>query len=246
MEILRKDKRRFDQLRPIKITRNVNKYALGSTLIEMGDTKVLCCVSMEEKVPLFLKNTGKGWLTAEYGMMPLSCPERIMRANFSSGRNMEIQRLIGRALRSVVHFKNIGERTLRIDCDVIQADGGTRTAAINGAFISLVDALSVLNKRNMLTIPVLKDYISAVSVGIVDGECYLDLSYKEDSIAQVDFNVVMNGSGEFIELQGTAEGISFSKTRLDEIISLAGKGIKEIIAIQKDMLKDEIKSLLGK
>ncbi|MCL4377036.1 MAG: ribonuclease PH [Actinobacteria bacterium] len=246
MEILRKDKRRFDQLRPIKITRNVNKYALGSALIEMGDTKVLCCVSMEEKVPLFLKNTGSGWLTAEYGMMPLSCPERIMRTSYSSGRNMEIQRLVGRALRSIVYLKNLGEKTLWIDCDVIQADGGTRTAAINGSFIALVDALYVLNKRNILAIPALKDYISAISVGIVNGECYLDLSYSEDSIAQVDFNVVMNGRGEFVELQGTAEGASFSKELLDKIIALAGNGIKEIITIQKDTLKDEIKSLLGK
>lgn len=246
MEILRKDNRKFGQLRPIKITRNVNKYAYGSALIEMGDTKVLCCVSMEEKVPSFLKNTGSGWLTAEYGMMPLSCPERIMRANYSSGRNKEIQRLIGRALRSVMYLKNLGEKTLWVDCDVIQADGGTRTAAINGGFIALVDALCVLNKKNVLKIPVLKDYVSAISVGIVNGEDYLDLSYSEDSMAQVDFNVVMNGNGEFVELQGTAEGTFFSKERLDNLIALAGSGIKEIIEIQKNLLKDEIKNLLGK
>jgi ribonuclease PH len=246
MEILRKDNRKCDQLRTIKITRNVNKYALGSALIEMGDTKVLCCVSMEEKVPLFLKNTGSGWLTAEYGMMPLSCPDRIMRTNYSSGRNMEIQRLVGRSLRSIVYLKNLGERTLWVDCDVIQADGGTRTAAINGGFFALVDALSLLNKRNILKMSVLKDYISAISVGIVNGEFYLDLSYNEDSIAQVDFNVVMNGHGEFVELQGTAEGISFSQNQLEKLISLANKGIKEIITIQKDILKDEIKGLLCK
>jgi len=246
MEILRKDSRKFDELRPIKITRNVNKYALGSALCEMGDTKVLCCVSVEEKVPLFLRNTGTGWLTAEYGMIPLSCPERIIRTSFSSGRNMEIQRLIGRALRSVVYLKNLGERTLWIDCDVIQADGGTRTTAINGAFIALADALSALNKKKVLTLPVLKSHLAAVSVGIINREHYLDLAYNEDSMAQVDFNVVMNGKGEFVEIQGAAEGICFSKGQLDKIIALASKGIDELINIQKETLKDEIKNLLGK
>jgi ribonuclease PH len=245
MNEMRKDGRTADQLRRVKITRNIVKHAIGSALVEMGDTKVICCVSMEEKVPQFLRNSGTGWLTAEYGMLPASTPERTQRMPYPAGRNQEIQRLIGRALRSVINLKHFGERTLWVDCDVLQADGGTRTAAINGAFCALVDALVFMKQRNILMLPVLRDCLAAVSVGIVGNHQYLDLCYAEDSIAQVDFNVVMTGKGEFVEIQGSAEGTFFSRKSLDSILALAEKGITEIISLEKTILKDELQILAG-
>ena len=245
MNDTRKDGRGPDELRQMKITRNVVKHAIGSALAEMGDTKVMCCVSIEDKVPLFLRNSGSGWLTAEYGMLPASTPERVQRTNNLGGRSQEIQRLIGRALRSVLNLKHFGERTFWVDCDVLQADGGTRTAAINGAFCALVDALVYLKQRNMLMLPVLRDCLAAVSVGIVSGQHYLDLCYAEDSVAQVDFNVVMTGKGEFVEVQGSAEGTFFSRKSLDQLLASAEKGIKEIIALQRTILKNELNILSG-
>lgn len=241
----RKDGRMPDQLRQINITRNISKYAIGSVLVEMGETKVLCCITCEEKVPLFLQDTGQGWITAEYGMLPASTPERNLRTNSQSGRSQEIKRMIGRVLRAAINLRNIGERTFIVDCDVIQADGGTRTASINGAFCALVDALVQMKKKNLIKLPVLKDFIGAVSVGIVNGKMYLDLNYSEDSIAQVDFNVVMNSKGEFVEIQGAAEGMFFSHNELGSLIKLAEKGISEIIEIEKIFLKNEIQILSG-
>lgn len=241
----RKDGRQADQLRDINITRSITKYSIGSVIIEMGETKVLCCATLEDKVPQFLQGTGSGWITAEYGMLPASTPERSLRNNSQSGRSQEIRRMIGRALRAAVNLRNIGERTIIVDCDVIQADGGTRTASINGAFCAVVDGLVQMKKRNLITLPVLKDWIAAVSVGIVNGNIYLDLNYSEDSMAQVDFNVVMNSNGNFIEIQGAAEGMSFSRNELDALISVAEKGIKQIIEIEKEFLKNEFQILSG-
>jgi len=242
---LRKDGRQWNQLRNIVITRNICKYAIGSTIIEMGETKVLCCVTIEDKVPPFLKGSGTGWLTAEYGMLPVSTPERNQRTNSQSGRSQEIRRMIGRVLRSTINLKNLGERTIIVDCDVLQADGGTRTASINGAFCALVDALVQMKKRNILTLPILKDCIGAISVGIVNGNKYLDLNYYEDSMAQVDFNVVMNSKSEFVEIQGAAEGMFFTKSELDQLLEIAKNGIKEIIEIEKNILKNELQTLSG-
>ncbi|MCM8759431.1 MAG: ribonuclease PH [Candidatus Omnitrophica bacterium] len=241
----RKDGRQPDELRHINITRNVSKYALGSVLIEMGDTRVLCCATIEDKVPPFLQGTGNGWITAEYGMLPVSTPERILRTNSQSGRSQEIRRMIGRALRAAVNLRNIGERTIIVDCDVIQADGGTRTASINGSFCAVVDTLVQMKRRNLITLPVLRSCIGAVSVGIVNGNKYLDLNYSEDSMAQLDFNVVMNNKGNFIEIQGAAEGMDFSFNELSELISIAEKGIKKIIKIEEEFLKNELQILSG-
>jgi len=241
----RKDGRLPDQLRPIRITRNISKYAVGSVLIEMGETKVLCCVTVEDRVPPFLQGTGSGWVTAEYGMLPASTPERNPRTSNQTGRSQEIRRMIGRVLRAAVNLKNIGERTLIIDCDVIQADGGTRTASINGAFCAIVDALVQMKKKNLLMLPVLRECIGAVSVGLVNGNKYLDLNYSEDSIAQVDFNVVMNSKGEFVEIQGAAEGMFFSRNELDQLLVIAQKGINEIIETEKNLLKNELQILSG-
>ncbi len=245
MEMKRRGNRAFDQIREIKITRNFIKYALGSCLIEMGDTKVVCSVNVEDRVPLFLKGTDSGWLTAEYSLLPSSTSERVSRNSNFTGRSQEIQRMIGRSLRGILDVKKIGERTLWVDCDVLQADGGTRAAAVTGGFVALVEALSKLRKAHLIKIPLLRDYLAAISVGIVYGQKIVDLDYSEDSAASVDFNFAMTGKGEFIEIQGTAEGYPFSEKELTELLKLAGKGIKDVIEVQKRILKDEIEFLLG-
>ena len=232
----RPDGRKNRELRKIIIRKSFLKNAYGSCLIEMGDTKVLCTATVEEKVPQFLKKEGKGWLIAEYGMLPASCSERIPREASKgkpSGRTQEIQRLIGRSLRAVVDLKKLGERTVWIDADVIQGDGGTRTAAITGSFIALAEAVEKLRKGGILASSPLKDYVAAVSVGIVDAKPALDLCYQEDSKAEVDMNVVMTGSGKFVEVQGTAEGEPYSKKEMDGLLVLAAEGIREIVEIQK-------------
>ncbi len=229
--------RKNNQLRKIKVTKDYNKHAEGSCLIEFGDTKVICTASVEESVPPFLKGKGKGWVTAEYGMLPRSTNTRMHREKAaSSGRTMEIQRLIGRSLRAVVDTQKLGERTIKIDCDVIQADGGTRTASITGGFIALTLALLKIKKQGLIQKIPLNDYVAAISVGIFEGELRLDLNYEEDSKAEMDMNVVMVGQGQFVEVQGTAEGKPFSKLEMDKLLDLAKKGIKELIGVQKKVL----------
>ena len=236
--MVRQDGRGPQVLRKVKVTRHYLKHAEGSCLIEVGDTKVICSASIEESVPPFLKNSGTGWVTAEYGMLPRSCGSRINRDRQKAGRIFEIQRLVGRSLRSVIEMKELGERSITLDCDVIQADGGTRTASITGSFIALVDALAVLKKKGLISrIPVL-DFVAATSVGIVDGQMLLDLNYEEDSKAEVDMNVVMVSSGNFVEVQGTAERKPFSKAQMDAMLEVAKKGILDLIAMQKDLLKE--------
>lgn len=233
---MRADGRRPDELRPVRITRNYLKFAEGSVLIELGNTKVICTASIEDKVPQFLKDKGQGWVTAEYSMLPRSTDVRTARASSIGkvgGRTHEIQRIIGRSLRSVVDLEALGERTIWVDCDVIQADGGTRTAAITGGYICLADALGYAQSVGMITKSPLRDYIAAVSVGVVDGEPVLDLSYEEDFKADVDMNVVMNSRGEFVEIQGTAEGPPFGKDRLERMLGLAASGIGELIRVLK-------------
>lgn len=232
----RMDGRRADQLRKVYIKKNYMKSAHGSCLIQFGDTRVVCTAMVEENVPSFLRNSGKGWVTAEYGMLPGSCAQRIRR-NQSSGRIYEIQRLIGRSLRSVVEMDQLGERTIKIDCDVIQADGGTRTAAITGGFIALALALQKIKKEKLITRIPLKDQVAAISVGVCEGNALLDLRYEEDSQAEVDMNVVMVGKGRLVEIQGTAEGEPFSKAQMDKMINMAWHGIRELLAIQKQQLK---------
>ncbi len=237
------DGRKFDEMRKVKITRNYLKGAPGSVLIEVGDTKVICAATLEDSVPPFLRNKGTGWLTAEYGMLPRSSPQRIRRESASGkigGRTHEIQRLIGRSLRAVVDLSVIGERTFTMDCDVIQADGGTRTASITGAFIALCDAVADAREKMTLLVNPVKDYLAAVSVGIVAGASVLDLCYAEDSRAHVDMNVVRTGKGGFVELQGTAEGEPFSRAQMDGLVELANKGIDELISMQKDALGDVV------
>jgi len=236
----RLNNRAFDEMRPVKITRNFTKIPEGSVLIEVGETKVLCTASIEEKVPPFQKGTGKGWVTAEYAMLPRATQTRTQREATKgklSGRTMEIQRLIGRALRSVVDLKKLGERTIWLDCDVLQADGGTRTASITGAYVALVDAVRVLQAKGLLRENPIVDSLAAVSVGKVDGEAVLDLAYEEDSQAEVDMNVVMTGKGKFVEIQGTAEEVPFDREELDWFLLLAEKGIKELLAAQKAALE---------
>jgi ribonuclease PH len=233
---MRADGRKPDELRPIKITRNFIKHAEGSVLIELGDTKVICTATIEDKVPPFLKDQKKGWITAEYAMIPRSALSRISRESSTGrigGRTHEIQRLIGRALRSVAELSIIGERTFWMDCDVIQADGGTRTASITGAYIALADAVSYAVKNRIIERNPIRDYLAAVSVGRVNGEIVLDLCYAEDSRAEVDMNIVMTGSGNFVEIQGTAETMPFSKEDMDKMIAIAGKGIARLVEIQK-------------
>ncbi len=233
---MRDNARQNDKIRELKITRGYLKYPEGSVLVEMGETKVICGVSIEEKVPPFLKNTGKGWLTAEYSMLPRSTHTRTVRESVTGrvgGRTHEIQRLIGRALRAVVNLDILGERTLWIDCDVIQADGGTRTASITGGYVALVEALWAMKKRGMIEKIPMKDSVAAISVGIVGGEILLDLSYEEDSKAEVDMNFVMTGRGLLIEVQGTAEKMAFTKEQLDTMYLYACKGINEITRQQK-------------
>jgi ribonuclease PH len=235
---MRVDGRRADELRKLKITRNYIKAAEGSVLIEMGDTKVICTATVEDSVPPFLKGKGTGWVTAEYAMLPRSSSQRIARErNKVGGRTHEIQRLIGRSLRSVVDLYALGERTVLIDCDVIQADGGTRTASITGAYIAMVDAIRSIYKHSLIdSIPV-KDYLAAVSVGIAGGKPLLDLCYIEDSQAEVDMNLVMTGKGRIVEVQGTAEGAPFSRKELGRLLALGEKGIKTLITYQKEVLK---------
>ncbi len=237
--MIRTGNRLNDQMRPIKISPGFIKNPDGSVLMEMGDTRVLCSAMLEEKVPPFLKGTGSGWITAEYSLLPSSTNTRSSREASRgkiSGRTSEIQRLIGRSIRSVVDLEKLGEKTIWIDCDVIQADGGTRTASITGSFIALFLALKKYQQAGIIDEIPLKDYVAAISVGIVDGEKLLDLEYIEDSAAEVDMNVVMTGSGEFVEIQGTAEGKAFSRQDLDELLALAQKGIEELIVIQKSIM----------
>ena len=243
---MRPDGRKNDEMRRVTITRNFIKNAEGSVLICFGDTKVICTATIEERVPPFLKDQKKGWITAEYGMLPRSTQTRVMRESVTGrigGRTHEIQRLIGRALRSVVNLDLLGERTIWIDCDVIQADGGTRTAAITGSYISLADALNYALRSGMIERTPLRDYLAAVSVGIVNGEPRLDLSYAEDSIAEVDMNVVMTGNGKFVEVQGTAEGMPFDRAALDKLLELAQSGIRQLIELQKETLAAKDNSL---
>jgi ribonuclease PH len=235
----RVDGRDFDQLRDIQITPGFMTHAEGSVLIKMGGTHVICTASVEERVPHFLMGKGQGWITAEYSMLPRATHTRTKReTNGPKGRTQEIQRLIGRAIRGIANLKNVGERTLWIDCDVISADGGTRTASISGAYIAVALALSTLEKRKKLKGPVLRDSLAAISVGIVDGEACLDLCYKEDSSADVDMNVVMTGDGRYVELQGTAEGEPFDQNQMQSMLALATKGIEEISAIQKQTIDE--------
>ncbi len=236
---MRPSQRSPGQLRAIRITRHYTKHAEGSVLIECGDTKVICTASVEEKVPPHKKGSGEGWVTAEYGMLPRSTGSRMSREaakGKQSGRTQEIQRLIGRSLRAVVDLGKLGERTIQIDCDVIQADGGTRTASITGAFVALHDAVSGLLNKGLVKETPLKDFIAAISVGIYQGTPVLDLDYIEDSACDTDMNVVMLGSGHFVEVQGTAEGHAFSRAEMDELLELAKSGIEELIGMQRAAL----------
>jgi ribonuclease PH len=233
------DGRKKDEVRPVKITRNFIKHAEGSVLIEMGGTKVICTASVEEKVPPFLKGKGSGWVTAEYAMLPRATHERTPREAVKGkqgGRTLEIQRLVGRALRSVTDMAQMGERSIWIDCDVIQADGGTRTASITGSFIALADALTVLKKKELIKKRPLTDYLAAISVGRVGGEVLVDLAYEEDSKAEVDMNLVMTGRGRYVEVQGTAERVPFDKKDFDDFLSLGWKAIKSLVELQKDLI----------
>ena len=235
----RPDGRSAHQLRRVKLTRGVMKFADASCLIEWGQTHVICTATVEEKVPPFLRNSGTGWVTGEYGMLPRSSPQRIERESLKGrvgGRTQEIQRLIGRSLRTVVDLPALGERTIIIDCDVLQADGGTRCASITGGFVVLADALRLLRaKKLLLTVP-LRDFVAACSVGMVRGTPALDLNYAEDSGADVDMNVVMTGRGGFIELQGTAERSPFGHAGLQRMLSLAGQGVRQLVALQRTAL----------
>ncbi len=238
---MRVDGRAHDQLRPVTITRNYIKHAEGSCLIEVGDTKVICTATLEERVPPFMRGGGKGWITAEYSMLPRATATRNARESSKGkvgGRTMEIQRLIGRALRSVVNLEAMGERTIWLDCDVIQADGGTRTASITGAYVAMVDAMQKLVDSGTWKQLPLNDFLAATSVGVVGEEAVLDLNYKEDSTAIVDMNVVMTGNGKFVELQGTGEDAPFSPEQLQEMIALAKVGIDNLINSQKEALAD--------
>jgi ribonuclease PH len=237
--MMRSDGRKPKQLRLLKITPNYIKTADGSVLIEMGDTKVICTAKLEDRVPPFLRNSGKGWITAEYGMLPGSSQSRIGRESSRGkvgGRTHEIQRLIGRSLRAITDLSNLGERTVWIDCDVIQADGGTRTASITGAYVSLCEAIRSWQKHGIIAQEPIKDSVAAVSIGIVDGKILLDLCYEEDSKADVDMNFVMTGSGKFVEIQGTAESAPFTKKQMDQMSEIAQQGIKELLKAQKQAL----------
>lgn len=236
---MRPDGRKNNELRTVTVTRNFIGTAEGSVLIELGNTRVICTASIEERVPPFLKDQNRGWVTAEYSMIPRATQTRMMRESTAGrvgGRTHEIQRLIGRSLRSVVDMGIMGQRTLWVDCDVIQADGGTRTAAITGAFTCVSDAFDYAVSRGLIIRNPLKDYLAAVSVGIVDGEAVLDLCYQEDSSADVDMNVVMTGSGDLVEIQGTAEGTPFSSKKLDAMLELSREGIAELVSLQKDLV----------
>jgi ribonuclease PH len=231
--------RSADQLRDVRITRHYTKHAEGSVLVEFGDTKVICTASIAETVPSFLRDRGQGWLTAEYGMLPRATNTRAEREaarGRQSGRTQEIQRLIGRALRAVVDLRNLGERTVQVDCDVIQADGGTRTASITGAFVAVHDAIGVMLERRLIGASPIRDFVAAVSVGVYNGVPVLDLDYAEDAACGTDMNVVMTGSGAFVEVQGTAEGNPFSRQEMDTMLDLAQRGVQELIVAQKAAL----------
>jgi ribonuclease PH len=241
LEIERKSGRKFDELRSINITNNYLKNVAGSVLVEFGNTRVICAASIDDKPAPFLKNTGKGWLTAEYSMLPMSTQTRTARESVRGklgGRTHEIQRLIGRSLRAVTDLTAFGEKTIYLDCDVIQADGGTRTASITGAFVALVDLFKKMQKDGVIKQIPVSDFLSAVSVGIIDGQILLDLQYEEDSRAEVDMNFVMTGSGLFIEVQGTAERVAFSKEQMAQMTELAERGIQQIIEKQKEIVGD--------
>lgn len=236
---MRVDKRRSDELRPVTITPGVSKYAEGSALIAMGDTHVWCTASIEDGVPPFLRNSGNGWVTAEYAMQPRATATRTTREatrGRQGGRTQEIQRLIGRSLRAVVDMAQLGERTIWLDCDVLQADGGTRTASITGAYVALHLALGGLVQQGLLAAIPLKDFVAAVSLGIVDGTPYLDLNYQEDSTSEVDMNVVMTGQGALIEIQGTAERQPFAQEMLHQLLGLAQQGIQQLMTVQRSVL----------
>lgn len=244
----RVDGRTPGQIRPVKITANYNKYAEGSVLIEIGDTRVICTATVEDRVPPFLKGLGKGWVTAEYSMIPRATGTRTTREAAKgklSGRTMEIQRLIGRALRSVVDLEALGERMVTMDCDVIQADGGTRTSSITGAYVAMILALNKLVEQGMLEKIPVNDFIAATSVGIVNGTPVLDLCYAEDSAAEVDMNVVLTGAGRFVEIQGTGEEATFSRDEMNQLLDLAAAGIKELIKVQQQVLGPEITAKIG-
>jgi len=238
-EFLRNDGRAADQLRPVRITRGYTMHAEGSVLIEFGHTKVLCTASVEEKVPGHKKGSGEGWVTAEYGMLPRATHTRSDREaarGKQSGRTQEIQRLIGRSLRAVFDLTLLGERTIHLDCDVLQADGGTRTAAITGAFVAAQDAVNGLLAKGKLTQSPIRDHVAAISVGIVQGRPLLDLEYTEDSACDTDMNVVMTGAGHFVEVQGTAEGAAFSRREMDVLLVLAEQGCRSLVDLQKQSL----------
>jgi ribonuclease PH len=233
-------------MRPVKVSRGFLKHAEGSLFMEVGETRVLCTATVEEKVPSFLRGTGQGWVTAEYGMLPRATSVRTPRESATgrpSGRTFEIQRLIGRSLRAVLDSARLGERTVLIDCDVIQADGGTRTTAITGSFVALADALARLRDDGVLKGPLLKDFVAGISVGWVEGKLLLDLDYAEDSMAEVDMNVVMTGSRKFVEVQGTAEEAPFDRARLDQMLELGMRGIERLIDLQRQLLGADIRGL---
>lgn len=237
--MMRSNGRQADERRPMNLTVNINKYAEGSVYIEVGDTKVMCTATVEEKVPMFMKGQGKGWVTAEYAMLPRATQTRNQRESARgklSGRTMEIQRLIGRALRSVVDLQALGERSVTIDCDVLQADGGTRTTSITGAFVAMALAMHRIAQKHALPKFPITDFLASVSVGIVGEDTLLDLNYEEDSKAKVDMNVVMTGRGQFVEVQGTGEESPFSRSELDGLLAIAEKGIREMIEQQREAL----------
>ena len=238
---MRADGRKERELRSVTITPGYIKHADGSVLIEMGDTRVICAAKLEDRVPPFLRNSGKGWITAEYGMLPSSSPIRIPREAARGrvgGRTHEIQRLIGRSLRAIANLEVLGEKTVWVDCDVIQADGGTRTASITGAYVALVEAAHRWSEKRITKQTLIKDAVGAVSVGIVNGKVLLDLNSEEDSHAEVDMNFVMTGSGRFVEVQGTAETTPFTKAQLDRIVEVARAGIRELLQVQKKVLTE--------
>jgi ribonuclease PH len=237
--IRRADGRAPNELRSVRITRNYIKHAEGSALIQLGETRVVCTATVEERVPPWLRGSGSGWITAEYGMLPRSTRERTPREGGKpGGRAAEIQRMIGRSLRAAVDLKRLGERTIWLDCDVIQADGGTRTAAVTGGFVALVDALSLLYRTQALDVWPVRAFVAATSVGIVDGVPMLDLNYEEDARAQVDMNLVMTDTGELVEIQGTAEGRPFRREELDLLLTLAEAGIRRLVEVQKAVLQE--------
>lgn len=243
MTMTRPNDRAPDALRPVQLTRGYTKHAEGSVLIAFGDTKVLCTASVEERVPPHKKGSGEGWVTAEYGMLPRATHTRSAREaakGKQTGRTQEIQRLIGRSLRSVFDLKKLGERTITIDCDVLQADGGTRTAAITGAFVAAHDAVATLLAQSLIADTPIRDHVAAISVGLLDGVALLDLEYVEDSACDTDMNVVMTGSGGFVEVQGTAEGMPFSRAEMDTLIALADAGIRDLVALQRQALSTAI------